>query len=65
MSIENPLKYPYEKIWYAWYPVKVSGKYVWLEKLVKQIDIVGPFGDTIELINYRRVRDISDTGGKE
>jgi len=39
MSIQNILKYPYEVIWFAWYPVKVEGRWVWLKKVGKRIDM--------------------------
>lgn len=41
MSLENPLQYPQEDVWFAWYPVRVSGEYVWLKTIGRRTLEIG------------------------
>lgn len=29
-------------IWFAWYPVKVQGQWVWLQKIARSFDFLHP-----------------------
>jgi hypothetical protein len=43
------------KSWFAWYPVRIDGRWIWRAIVEWRFDVVGPYGRSRDVVAYRSV----------